>query len=111
MTEYSPDRWTMIELKSPTQTVYKIMASWYGGYLDSDSWKLSSGVESVTFKDDVYYYQNASGSLYKCHKDNYGMSGYTAGVFTSFEQHNSDEIQIRALKQEEAEKLTFGEAS
>lgn len=109
MNEYSPDRWTMVELKSPKLTVYKIMASWYGGYCGSDSWKLSSGVESVTIKDDVYHYLNASGSIYKCHKSNYGMSGYTAGVFTSFEQQNCDELQIRALKQDEAENLSFGD--
>lgn len=105
MTAYVPDRWVVIELKSSTETVYKVLASWYGGYTGSDSWKLSSGITSIDNKDDVYEFHNYSGSVYTCHKQAYGMSMYTTSIYDSWEKQNSDEIAIRVLDEQEVEQL------
>jgi len=101
MSEYTPDRWSIVEMKSPKETVYKILASWYGGYAGSDSWQLSSGIVSVTETDDAYDFLNYSGSIYRCYKKIYGMSGYTASVYLGFEKLNGDEGSIRSLKEDE----------
>ena len=107
MSEYTPDKWAIVEIRSPSESIYKVMASWYGGYLGSDSWKISSGIVSVTNTEDGYEFLNHSGSIYKCHKSAYGMSGYTASIYLNLEKQNNEEIQIRALKQDEAEGLKF----
>lgn len=64
---YRPDSWIPVRIDSKKYgTFYKILASWYGGYANSDWWKLSSGVESVTIIDDVLVMPQLSGSLYIC---------------------------------------------
>ena len=107
MSEYFPDKWVLVELKTPKETLYKVLASWYGGYLGSDSWKLSSGLESIEKTELSYEFHNFSGSVYKCHKEAYGMSMYTTSVYLSYEKMNTDEIQIRLLDEEEIDKINL----
>ena len=39
---YTPDGWIVVEFRTNDGEVNrKVMASWYGGYGGSDSWKLS----------------------------------------------------------------------
>ena len=86
MSEYRPDRWVIVELKynDSDETHRKVLASWYGGYLGSDSWKLSSGITEIVEHDNHYEIHNHSGSVYNCGKQSQGMSGYTSGIFNSF---------------------------
>ena len=82
MSEYSPDRWILVEITSKEYaTIRKILAGWYGGFAVSDSWKLSSG--NVTFIDKGDYYESLqeSGSTYKLYKASEGFTGLTAGMF------------------------------
>jgi hypothetical protein len=86
MSEYRPDRWVIVELKynDSDETHRKVLAGWYGGYLGSDSWKLSSGITEIVEHDNHYEIHNHSGSVYNCGKQSQGMSGYTSGIFNSF---------------------------
>ena len=85
MSTYHPDKWVLVEIDSPANgKITKVMASWYGGFAGSDSWKLSSGVNKIVPLPDGYEFWNDSGSLYLCHKDAYGMSGYTGSVYSGF---------------------------
>jgi hypothetical protein len=77
---YKPNRWLMVKI----DTIYKIFATWGGGYTDGDSWQLNSGVKSVTQDDDYYYFHGHSGSVYECRKGSYGTTGYGAGVLSGF---------------------------
>ncbi|CAB5214139.1 hypothetical protein UFOVP190_19 [uncultured Caudovirales phage] len=88
MTVYNPDLWVIVELKynDSDEVNRKVLASWYGGYLGSDRWKLSSGITEIVDKDLYYEIHNHSGSIYNCGKQSQGMSGYTSGIFTSFEK-------------------------
>jgi hypothetical protein len=101
MSEYFPDRWVIIKMegKAVGKPFYRIMASWYGGYCGSDSWKLSSGIESISYDPvkEVYTSPQTSGSVYKLHKQSYGMSGYTSSVYHNYESQNSDEIRISVM--------------
>lgn len=101
MSEYFPDRWVFVKVEGTIvpETYYRIMASWYGGYAGSDSWKLSSGIESVTYDEasDCLVMPQSSGSTYRCFKQAYGMSNYTASVYHRYESQNSDEMRISVM--------------
>lgn len=81
---YDPDKWVMVKFVNNGETIYKIFTSWYGGYLHGDSWQLNSGCTRIEEDGDYYLFHGTSGSIYRCHKDTYGMSGYTSGVFGNF---------------------------
>jgi hypothetical protein len=53
----------------------KVFATWAGGYLTGDSWRLNSGIEETKETADYVEFIGASGSSYKCHKDSYGVAG------------------------------------
>ena len=69
MTTYRPEMWVVLEIKYQTQTIYKILTTSYGGYTQGDSWKLSSGIESLSIEGDDYVMPNSSGSIYYCPKN------------------------------------------
>ena len=83
---YRPDLWVVVELKynDSDEVNRKVLASWYGGYLGSDRWKLSSGITETIEHEHHYEFINHSGSIYECGKHMQGMSGYTSGIFDSF---------------------------
>jgi hypothetical protein len=84
MSDYTPDRWVVVKITgNEYPTYYKVFACWYGGYAGSDSWKLNSGITSVAFENNVYYFNGSSGSVYECHKDTYGYNMYGGGVLNN----------------------------
>ena len=90
MSEYNPDKWVMLKFTHRDVPVYKILASWYGGFARGDSWKLNSGVTKIEEDGDLYLFHGYSGSVYQCHKKTYGMSAYTMGVLESFKKQLED---------------------
>ena len=85
MRTYNPDRWVVVEFDSPNhETIRKVLASWYGGFANGDSWKLSSGITSVDYEGDLIHFHNHSGSVYTVHKESTGMSSYTSGVYQNW---------------------------
>jgi hypothetical protein len=78
----TPDRWVVVKIDNNIdKPFYKVFATWAGGYLDGDRWKLNSGIKSMESDDDYYYFIGHSGSCYKCHKKGYGTaSSYGEGV-------------------------------
>ena len=86
MHDYCPDRWIILEMEDTTADgpICKVFGNWYGSYLGSESWKLSSGICKVVEEDDHYEFHNVSGSIYKCYKNCTGTSGYGSGILDSF---------------------------
>jgi hypothetical protein len=84
MSEYTPDRWVIVEMNSEHGQIRKVLGSWYGGYAGSDSWRMNSGIEQVIDQGDYYDVVGYSGSIYKCYKGREGMSAYTRSVFEDF---------------------------
>lgn len=80
MSQYAPDKWLVIKLNYETGSHYRVFGSWYGGWAGSDSWRMNSGITSVTQDDQAYYFKGTSGSVYTCHKNCYGASGYGTRV-------------------------------
>ena len=86
MSEYTPDKWVVIEIDYGQEKIQKILSSWYGGWAGSDSWRLSSGITGVEELEDSYIIKNESGSVYTCYKRRYGVSSYTARILEDFKK-------------------------
>jgi hypothetical protein len=80
MIYYRPDQWLVIRIK-PTN-IYRVFASWYGGYNLVDSWRINSGITKVNLLNEYYYFSGYSGSTYECHKDYYGISPHGSRVLS-----------------------------
>ena len=99
MSDYTPDRWTIIRIHAPTEIVYKVFASWSGGGLmGSDSWKLNSGITLATLVDNHWEFDGSSGSVYRCHREAYGTNGYGGHVLSNLISQAQDQgIQIEVM--------------
>lgn len=89
MSTYHPDKWVMLKITSKEHgVIYKVLASWYGGFAGSDSWKASSGTKSASVADvgqkGWLNFPQESGSEYTCYLDSYGTSGYTQGILNKW---------------------------
>lgn len=79
MSTYNPNKWMVIKINSKNPH-YRVFASWSGGYLDGDSWKLNSGITKVKLEDGFYHFEGSSGSVYVCREGMYGVTGWTGSV-------------------------------
>ena len=84
MSDYSPDRWVIVKIVTATECLYKVFATWSGGYASSDSWQMNSGITHARLVDDRWEFSGYSGSVYSCHKDAYGTNGYGGSVLQGF---------------------------
>ena len=91
---HSPDRWLIVgDGKN-----FKVLGGWSGGYLDGDSWRLSSGLQKIEEDGDYYLMQNYSGSVYKCHKQGEGMIVIMAGILAQL-QEQSDDVRTYTVEE------------
>jgi len=82
---YNPDCWVILLLNSDFPH-YRILASWYGGYTNGDSWKMSSGITKVVDHDNHYEIHNTSGSIYNCIKGAERMSSLAEGTYRYYSE-------------------------
>lgn len=76
----TPDYWVILKFIVKDKIYYKVFATFVGGYLDGDRWKMNSGIVSVEENDDSYLFKGLSGSIYKCDKNSYRTISYTQQV-------------------------------
>lgn len=99
MSDYTPDRWMVLRIHAPTEILYKVFATWSGGYAGSDSWKLNSGITRATWADPYWEFDGNSGSVYRCHADSYGTNGYGSTVLSNLISNaKAQGIQIDVLE-------------
>ncbi len=104
MTTYNPDLWQIVKItpKDKTKkTYYRVFACWCGGYTQGDSWKLSSGIVSIEYHEPYWHIHNASGSIYKVHKNATGFTGYGAAIYQQL-CNDSQEVDLEIVDIEEA---------
>jgi hypothetical protein len=99
MSDYRPDKWVMVKIGD--ENLYKIFACWYGGYAGSDSWKLNSGVTSVTQEGNAYLFNGWSGSVYECHTDCYGYNFYGGSVLNTMIERAAEQGVIIEILDED----------
>lgn len=95
---YTPDLWLIVKINGKDPH-YRVFGSWYGGYMGSDSWRMNSGIKSITEDDDYYYIHGSSGSTYNCHKKSKGISGYGSSVLNQMIK-NQPELDIQIVSED-----------
>lgn len=90
----TPDRWSLVRV---SDDLVKVMATWSGGYLHGDSWKLNSGINKVEDGGKSWLFTGFSGSVYECKKGSYGMNYLGAGVL--------DQLNLKPMSEKEAIKF------
>jgi len=101
MNVYKPDRWVIVELTTPKETLQKVFAGWYGGFSSGDSWKLNSGIVASRNYKDMFEFDGYSGSMYRCNRHNYGMSAYMEGIMRGWTYSLKEGYSIRILELDE----------
>lgn len=90
---YQPCGWALVKISDPN-VFYKVFAVWRGGYTTSDSWRMNSGVISVTEDEEYFYFKGDSGSIYQCYKESYGELGlYGRGVIDSIVENSKGLVE------------------
>tara|TARA_R100000951_G_scaffold7705_1_gene7189 strand:- start:5575 stop:5907 length:333 start_codon:yes stop_codon:yes gene_type:complete len=87
---HSPDKWVIVEMDNKGEKVQKILGGWSGGYLDGDSWKLSSGTLETEEEGDYFLFHQHSGSTYKCHKRMQGLTALTGSMLSGWLEQIKD---------------------
>jgi len=101
MSDYTPDRWLVLRIHTTKEVLYRVFATWSGGYGGSDSWQLNSGIVRATFADPYWEFDGSSGSVYRCHRDAYGSNGYGGSVLsTIIGQAQEQGIQVEVMDQD-----------
>lgn len=80
----TPDSWKFVRLTPDDNTLPphdRVLCSWYGGYAGSDSWKLSSGNQSVIDRGEYLEVPQHSGTVYHLYKNAERMSGLMLGIY------------------------------
>ena len=108
MSAYNPDKWVVLKITPKKgKTWYRVLGSWYGGYLGSDSWRMNSGITNVEIKDSDYSFFGVSGSVYNCFKEAYGMSGYTSSVLMRLQDDYAHAASILEVMPEDTDWLSL----
>ena len=98
MSDYTPDRWLVLCIHTTKEILYRVFATWQGGYGGSDSWKLNSGIVRAALVQDRWEFDGSSGSVYRCHQDSYGTSGYGGSVLGNMiSQAQEQGIQVEVM--------------
>ena len=97
---YTPDVWVVLEFfgTAVPKTYQRVLAGWYGGFVGSDSWKLSSGVTEILDRGKCWEIHNRSGSVYVCYKSCERFSGLTANIFSHMCESNGEDITVKQVK-------------
>lgn len=102
MNTYNPDKWKIVG----NGEVFKVLGGWSGGYLDSDNWRLSSGIVEIKENNLHWVVTNASGSTYECHKNAEGLTLSSANIYNQllekgFSSYTMEEVvKIKGEKED-----------
>ena len=100
LNDYTPDRWVVVNFDNNGERFNKVLVEWKGSYLDGDYWRLNSGITAVTEDGDHWLFHGASGSVYRCAKGRYGVTGLAASVLRDLLDKNSDTVTIVSLPED-----------
>ncbi len=89
-----PDRWFIVNMTLDGDTTQHVFSGSYGGYTGSDSWRMSTAIETIVREDKVYKFETRSGTSYECHIGAFGASGYMMNVYQYYLDENKDKLSI-----------------
>lgn len=97
---YTPDSWVVVKITSTAgEPIFKVLASWYGGFDGSDNWKLNSGIKAVTESHNSYEFWGYSGSVYRCWKNAERMNRLTHAVYSDLEDRLPGLVEVVPVEQ------------
>ena len=78
---YKPDGWAFLKIQvEGCEPVIKVFGSWSGDYLNSDLWRVNSGVTKIEENEDEYIVYGYSGSQYILSKTRNYIRPYNKAV-------------------------------
>ena len=89
---YNPHKWLLIKITNNDKAYYKVFCCWYGGYLDSDSWRICSGITRIEENEYSYIFRSINGSEYVCSRNGYGISAYGLSIIKNMENEQNIDI-------------------
>lgn len=99
MSMYIPDVWVVLEFTTPKETLRKVFAGWYGGFAGANSWQLNSGITKTRKDDECFEFDGYSGSIYRCHPNNYHMSSLMISILGKWiKQAEQSNVEIKVLE-------------
>jgi hypothetical protein len=95
----APDSWVILEVNHEGEQFQKILSGWSGGYLDGDSWRLSSPIKEINIKvnQDYFTVDTDSGSRYTLWKSRQGLRMSNAGIWNELKEKFGDSVEIVEL--------------
>jgi len=95
----TPNSWVVVEINHKDQKYKKIVSGWSGGYLDVDSWRLSSDIKRVDKAHSPFYavVETMSGSVYNLYYQANGMRMSNAGIYDELKDRFGDDVEIVEL--------------
>jgi len=95
----TPDSWVIIEVNHEGEQFQKILSGWSGGYLDGDSWRMSSPIKEINIKvnQDFFTVDTDSGSRYTLFKSRQGLRMSNAGIYNQLKEKFSDAVEMITL--------------
>ena len=100
LVSYVPDRWTRIKLNVRREDgtydeQHRVLAAWKGGWLHSDSWRLSSPIKDVIQEDAMQEVYTEGGSIYECYKDRQGHNPMIESKLSKLrEEFGEDNVEV-----------------
>jgi hypothetical protein len=101
MSEYHPDKFTLLEINpDEEETFYKVFGTWGGSYLYGDSWRMNSGIERAVMDSGMISFIGRSGSVYSCNISSEGISGASGrGTLQGLLDKYKDQIRVVTLQE------------
>jgi len=95
----TPDNWVIIEVNHEGEQFQKVLSGWSGGYLDGDSWRLSSRIKTIDIKinQDFYTVETESGSAYTLWKSRQGLLMSNSGIYNQLKEKFGDSVEMVEL--------------
>jgi hypothetical protein len=90
---YTADNWVVIKFNTETPH-YKLLVGTSGGYTAGSSWRMNSGIISVTQDKTHLYFTGSSGSVYKLSKQSYGLRMNSAHVWRQLQELHRDKVEL-----------------
>jgi V8-like Glu-specific endopeptidase len=95
----TPDSWVILEVNHEGKQFQKILSGWSGGYLDGNSWRLSSPIREINIdiNKDYITVDTNSGSQYTLYKSYQSLRMSNAGIYNQLKERFGDAVEIVEL--------------
>ena len=95
----TPNSWVVVEITHKDQKYKKIVSGWSGGYLDGDSWRLSSDIKNVDKTHSEFYavVETFSGSVYNLYYQANELRMSNSGIYNQLKEQFGDNVEIIEL--------------